>query len=227
MNKVNAIDVKRSFILANAMKSPFESGENTSSENLVKIFNEEKDKYMKFNEQNLNGLINGLELGKSLEEIGRMEELLENQDRVTRYEKLLWSYGSVGLNKIGAWPEMRGIDPRLTTSNILNTALEIYNYSHKSTKYNFSDKRKANIEALVRLIESMKSNPLIERLPLILVPGNSIRGENYKKWVMENHKDYHEHNISLLGVDEGNVRAVTLALMGKDKVLSYVGSCTN
>lgn len=222
MEKVNVIDVKRSFILTHAMKSPFESGEG-----IIKSYYEEKEKYIEYDEEKLDRLMNGLELGKSLEEINTSKEIFKDQDRITRYRKLSWSQGLVSLRDMGAWPEMRGIDPRLTTENIINTAQEMYKHTQEITKYNFSDKRKVNIESLENLIESMKSNPVIFTLPIILVPGDSIRGEAYKKWVMENHKDYHKHNTKLLGIDEGNVRALTFTFLGKDKVPSYIGTYKN
>lgn len=229
MKQVKSIDVKRSFILAHAMKHPFESGKKISPEDLMKMYNGALEKYSKLDEHGLEVLINGLELGRSLEgmESSEKSDFKEDQDRIRRYKKLSWSYGLIELSNIGAWPEMRGIDPRLTTGSIIKTAKEIKDYSCGKSEYDFSDERKNNLDKLLELIESMGKNELIFRLPIILVPGDSVRGEAYKQWVAENHGDYHEHDTSLLGIDEGNVRAVINVFAGKDKVFSYVGKYIN
>ncbi len=224
MLNVEPTDVKLAFIVAQAMKVPFENKTQISHNNLNQLYEEANVKYEDYTEKQLNAFINGLELGKNLKEFEEKPYLEEDLDRVKRYHELSWKYGLVNLNEMGAWPETRGIDPRLTTGNIIDTAQEVDSYSRGNVKYRFSKKRKANIESLISLIESMKSNPLIEKLPLILVPRQSIGGLGYQSWVMENHKDYHEHNTHLLGIDDGNVRALTHVLLGKKEVPSYVGS---
>ena len=163
MEKANSAEVKRSFVLAYAMKIPFKSGESVSFKTLMRFHEEMLRKYSRYNERDLEKLINGFELGKSLEEIEASPKTSfgENGDRVNRYNKLSWSYDLVELNRIGAWPEMRGIDPRLTKGSITETAIEINNYLSGKTSYDFSDERKEKLDELIKLVNSMKKNKLI------------------------------------------------------------------
>lgn len=230
MEKATSAEVKKSFIVDEAIKTAFKTEQPPDYETLKKLYNQTQSKYRKFTEDALENLINGLEAGFRLQEIESRLITTPNEigsRRVQRYNQLSWEIGLIALNEIGAWPEMRGIDPRMTTNSIIKTSENICDYFLKTLNYEIPNERKANIESLMTLTESMKSNPFIEKLPLILVPGESIRGEPYKKRVMENHGKYYKHDTSLLGIDSGNTRALTLALMGKENSLAFKGSYKN
>ncbi len=223
MITIKPIEVKKEFVLARALKDLFEKGSYAAEESL-KLYEELSKRYSEYDEEELNRIINGLELGKSINELEQNnEEYSQPQDRISRYSQLSWEKGPVSFYKMGAWPEMRGIPPEFTKGSIVETSSNIQRYSFGKNSYPFSKERKNSLQSLLEKIELVSKNPLIEELPLILVPGKSVRGEGYKKWVKENHKNYIPHNTNLFGVDEGNIRALALFLKGKTTTLCYVG----
>ncbi len=208
MEQVSVLDVKKTFVLANKLKESsekFSRGE-IDEEKLLETYGYLTRIYADLTELEVNEFL--------------------TDARIERYKSLSWQNGFFSLIEMGNWPEAQEIPPELTQNALPDTAVHLRNYSINDKiydTYNFSDERKKNIESLINLISNVQENPLLYRLPLILVPGDLIRGEDYKAWVMENHRHYVKHQISLHGIDDGNVRALALAFLNNEEAYCYIG----
>ncbi len=47
-----------------------------------------------------------------------LNSMITDKTRLERYDSLDWFYGKIALKDVGPWPEMDGLDIRLTTENI-------------------------------------------------------------------------------------------------------------
>ena len=103
-NKVPAIEVKRNFLLANAGKRLFESGNN--SPKLEEEYERIKEEIFSF----------GVE---------EFDERITDKVRLARYDSFDWYSGQKSFENIGPWPKMHSLDARLTTGNITDTARAI------------------------------------------------------------------------------------------------------
>ncbi len=200
-------NVKRYFLLANAGKNLFESGDDTPrlEEKYKRIFDE----------------IFGL-TGKEL------NERITDKVRLARYDRFDWHQGQLPLRDIGPWPKMYSLDARLTTGNIEDTARDIGRVKKGKLVLQYKDKREEDKRnnAFNRFLEKSRSirdnlDFVYERFPLILFPGGEIREKDYNTWARENNSPL----CKVFGhdLDDGNNRAVSYALEGINHTPCFYG----
>src|SRR4030042_6410334 len=97
-------EVKMHFLLADAFKPVVESGN-------IQWYPSKKDF--------LEGYKGLLRAYKAFSE-RQLDRMIEDRDpvRLERYNSLDWHFGAAALKDIGPWPEMDGLDIRLTTGNL-------------------------------------------------------------------------------------------------------------
>jgi len=193
-------NVKRYFLLANAGKKLFESGNGTLrlEEKYKRIFDE----------------IFGLTRGE-------LDERITDKVRLVRYDRFDWHQGQLPLRDIGPWPKMHSLDIRLTTGNIEDTARDIEKVKKGKLVLQYGDKREEEkrTNAFHRFLEksgSIRDNLdfVYGRFPLILFPSGEIREKGYNTWIRENSSPL--CMVFEYDLDDGNNRAVNYALEGID-----------
>ena len=191
-------DLKRYFLLADAGKKLFESGSSDLEEKYKRILDEI--------------------FGLTEEEL---DEKITDKDRLARYNRFDWHQGQLPLDDIGPWPKMSGLDARLTTGNIEDTAGYIERVRSGDIVLNYADKqeeeeRTNSLDSFLEKSRSIRDNLefVYERFPIILLPGGEIREREYNIWAREN--DVPLCEIFKHDLDDGNSRAVSYALEGID-----------
>jgi len=199
--QVSSEDVKKYFLLANAGKNLF-----GSENDLSKI----GEMYKRVSDEIFN---------LDVEELNRR---ITDKTRLARYDSFDWFRGQIPLKDIGPWPKMSGLDLRLTTGNITETARDIEAIRNGEIILPYKDKaeRGKKEDALSEFLK--KSNSIrenldfvYERFPIILFPGGEVREKDYNKWARENSVplcNIFEHDL-----DDGNIRAVSYSLEGIDQ----------
>jgi len=133
-----------------------------------------------------------------------------------RYDNYLnseWELKEIKLEDCGAWPNMSGLPSKFTKGNIIETAVEVKSLLKDKNKLSWSTAKVLYIEELVPFAET-----ITKYLPLVVMEGSVIRNNKLNK-----RETNRAHSKTLYDIDDGNHRAVAIALSGKKKVLALVG----
>ena len=154
-----------------------------------------------------------------------LDSMIRKKDptRLERYNSLDWRLGRVALSDIGPWPEMDGLDIRLTTGNVPETVdrvgRELARPSGLRIPTNFAHK----IESILAY-----RSLILPGFPIILFPGGLERG-NHNLWVRTSGEVKKEEQDSWIcrifkyDNDAGNARAFAYCLSGLLTVEAYFG----
>ena len=194
MEKVEVVEVKRAFVLANAGNELF--NENEDPKTLSQRFRELKVIHDNYSEEKLN-------------------EEIKDKVRLRRYDEIGWHKGYVPLINMGPWPKMGGLPIDFTTGNIVDTANMFI--SHSGTLEETLSLKK------IKKVTSIRENSKLIRVnfPLILVPGGEVRENEYNVWARENEEPLCD--IFKYGLDDGNHRALAYTPEYKT-ALAFVGN---
>jgi len=184
--RVSPLDVKRYFLLADAGKGLEFKGSNK----LEKIA-EMKKEIWELDEREVN------------KRIGR--------ERAEEYDNLEWYADYVGLNKVSPYKGAQGLDERLTSDNIEETARNIRGYENGELNLDYEDdsqekERKEKLDEFSDKRKSIRENldVVYENFPLILVPGD-------------------DDNEVKCKVDDGNSRVIAYSDAGLEAAPSFYG----
>ncbi len=198
--KINRIEVKKYFLLANAGKGLFK--EKIENNRIQDSYLELLEKFNNMEEEQLN-------------------DLFRDKTRLKRYESMEWHKCNVALKEMGSWPKMSGLPIEFTTSNIPETAKTIDQFNIKHINI-----PKDKLEKILNFIK--KSGSIIEHLefiepnfPLILFPGGEIREKDYNNWARENNQPLCK--IFKYDIDDGNNRAVAYSSSGFKDAPAFFG----
>jgi hypothetical protein len=147
-----------------------------------------------------------------------ISHLMKNQDpvRLARYDSLEWYFGEVEFERMGSWPRMYGLDIRFTIGNIPETARKVKGVINGTYSIPFSEKAQRKFPGQLREVEFN-----YEHFPIILFPGGTVREEDYNSWARERNKLLCK--IFEFDVDDGNGRAISQCISGKEKARAYIG----
>jgi hypothetical protein len=217
--KVPLNEVKMHFLLADSFRENFEKPKTgfliDDTRRLTKEYERLFVKYVELTEIEL-------------------DELFTDETRLSRYDSLDWYKGDIELSKIGPWPEMKGLDIRLTTGNVPETVRRVRevwydnsNLSNSSNSSNLSIPLAFNqkIDSIINHV-----NFVYPRFPIILTPGGTERGF-HNQWVRNGGEGLIKQGqekdwlcqIYDYDVDSGNARAFSYSALGMDKVDCYFG----
>jgi hypothetical protein len=209
---VEAIEVKRAFVLADEGRNLF-------------------DKELSLNE--LQGGYDHLENCIDNLPPEELDKEIKDKVRLARYESMDWDFDScVPLGVVGPYPKMSELAIELTLGGIVSTArlFEGVQFNSKGIEgYDFSqwenpESERKNIfsDAIVRT-ESIIKNIYFVRpnFPLILFPGGKIRENDYNMRARENGEP--ECKVLKHDIDDGNNRALSYVLAGRQDAPAFVG----
>jgi len=206
--KATSQEVKMHFLLADAFKEVVERGNiqfYPSKAHFQDKYERLLRKYQAYSEKELDRMI------------GRKDEV-----RLARYNSLDWHFGTVALSDISPWPEMDGLDIRLTTGNLPETV--------ERFRKAFINKPEMIPDSFMPKIQSILyyDSLILPIFPIILFPGGLERG-SHNNWVRASgevkrgqQKDW-ICEISKYDNDAGNARAFAYGLAHIEEVNAYFG----
>ena len=189
-------EVKRYFLLANKGKG---------------FFKERKLSRRELEDAYFNALLNF----NKLEEC-QLDKLFRDKVRLQRYNEMSWYKTTDAFSEMGPWPKMKGLDIRLTTGNILETADGIRIVRQEKSNLYVPEKFWAKLDSLEENLDFIYPN-----FPLVLFPGGEVREKDYNTWARENSEPL--CRIFKYDIDDGNNRAVAYALSRFNEASVFVG----
>jgi len=197
---VSNAEVKRAYLLANTLKGVINS-EGYSIQRM---------------EEEYESLRNDIEaLGISGIDDGIFSEYPK---RLHQYNSLNWHRGRISLASLGVWPRMGGIDIRLCQKNLPDTAEKIKQVRGGDSYLDVPEKVFGKIDSMQE-----KMPFIMNRLPLIVVPGGEIRSPSYEGGARSSGHDGSLLEHTLWDIDDGNHRAVSHSLLGFKYAPAYIG----
>ena len=132
--------------------------------------------------------------------------------RYDNYVNSEWELKTIRLDQCGVWPRMGGLPDAATRGSVVDTAA----YVEKKLK----GKRLTKKDMRAKYIEKMTpfAELITEHVPLIVIEDGVIR---HNKLIPISQSKKYEH--CKYDIDDGNHRAVALALLGKTEVKALVG----
>lgn len=138
----------------------------------------------------------------------------DDHPRRDRYNNCVWSLEKISLHNCGVWPRMGSLPTFMTLGSAVETAGEVKKYIDNKTLLSYETKDVLAIERLQDYTES-----ITKAFPIIVVTGGLIRKNKNKK----SSTHTYEFKKCLFDIDDGNHRAVALALLGKTETMALVG----
>lgn len=146
----------------------------------------------------------------------------ENRKRLKLYDSLNWFKGEAEFENMGPWPRMYGLNIRYTLGNVPETAEKVIGLLNGTYRIPFSEKAGRKFPGQIRETEFNH-----DHFPLILVPGGTIRENEYNKWARREEEVSGKRKLLCKifehDVDDGNGRAVSWCINGIKKAPVYIG----
>jgi hypothetical protein len=160
------------------------------------------------------------ELKRVTKEAARLsnKKLLEQPplgDWFARYDHYLnskWELKTIRLDDCGVWPKMGGLPDAATRGSAVDTAA----YVAKKLKSKHLTKKDLRAKYIAKMMPFAKL--ITEHVPLIVLEDGVIRHNKFTPPAQSKHYKHCKYDI-----DDGNHRAVALALLGKTTVKALVG----
>lgn len=133
--------------------------------------------------------------------------------RFENYINSDWQHKSIKLSDVGAWPRMGSTPTKFSTGSILDTADTIKPYLEDKNLLTLETSRILYIENLMKYVEILNKH-----VPIIVFEDNLVRHNKFNK-----KKDLKSFQKTKYDIDDGNHRAVALALLGHTKINALVG----
>lgn len=133
--------------------------------------------------------------------------------RFDHYFNSDWELKTISLADCGSWPEMGGFPKEFTYGSVLDNAEKIAPFLEDKTKLTVETARVLYLERLMKYAELMS-----EYIPIVVVEGGLIRQMKIAKEEEKKHYKKCKYDI-----EDGNHRALALALLGKKEVTVLVG----
>lgn len=133
-----------------------------------------------------------------------------------RYDNYLnssWELKEIDLQDCGVWPEMGELPEEATTGCLMDTVEYIKPYLKDKNKLTLKTSRILYIEEMMKYAEEISKD-----IPIIVLEDNVIRYNKLRK--ASKRKLYKKCKYD---IDDGNHRAIALALLGKNKIKALVG----
>lgn len=133
-----------------------------------------------------------------------------------RYDNYLnssWELKEIPLADCGVWPKMGGLPDEMTRGSVTEAAELIRPYLADKNKLTLATARILYIEEMMRFAEE-----ITQQIPIVVLEDGVIRQMKLRK--PENLKNYKKCKYD---IDDGNHRALALALLGKTMVQALVG----
>ncbi len=209
VDSVLSIEVKRYFLLADAGKALFGKEKNIFqlAEDYKRIFDEIF----------------------SLEET-YLDERIKDKLRLDRYNSVNWHRSYVNFETIGPYPQMKGLDARLTAGNVPETTRMIEDLRDGKLDLEYTDKeekekRQAKFQRFLNKSSSFQRNLIFvyENFPMVLLPSGTIRGD-YNHWI-----ETEKLNLPLCrnlehDLDDGSERAINYSMAGIKSAECFYGT---
>ena len=125
-----------------------------------------------------------------------------------------WVLKEIDLNDCGVWPLMGGLPESFTNGSVVDTANTIKPYLEDKNKLNHSLSRLLYIENLIPYAEI-----ITKHIPLNVFTGSIIRRNKLMipKYITDTKDCKYD-------IEDGNHRAVAMALKGKTKIKAFIGT---
>lgn len=133
--------------------------------------------------------------------------------RQYHYLSAEWEMKKVALEECGVWPKMSDLPIEMTYGSAVDTARAVREILEERTKITWENHRVLYIENMMRYAES-----ITKYIPLLLLDGGTIRG--MKASMLKDGKNF---KTLPYDIDDGNNRAVALAILGETRVMALVG----
>lgn len=202
MKKITSIDIIKNFYISNELlKEVFaiKSKDKKKIENKLKSIFKKADK---------------------LKDKFYLQHNLDNWHmRYDHYLNSRWELKKIKLEDCGVWPKMGGLPKDFTYGNVLETASKVDFYLKNKDKLTLETSRVLYVERMKEYAEILN-----EFFPIIVMEDGVIR--NHKLIRKEEKGKYKKCKYD---IEDGNHRAIALALLGKKEINAFVGKriCKN
>ncbi len=194
--QISRIDVKRTFLLADAGK---------------KFMTEEdyEKKYVLARERFRN------------QDEGELNDQIKDKVKLGRYDSMDWFSGVEQLADMGTWPKMKGLPVEFTVGSVIDASLMI-----RRAQVGVIDVPSENVNKYIQAVETYyaivkRVDFIKDNFPLILFPGGEVRENDYNLWAGKNNQPLCQ--IFKYDIDDGNSRALSYALLGMEDAPYFVG----
>lgn len=133
--------------------------------------------------------------------------------RYDNYFNSTWELKKINLEDCGVWPKMGGLPDAATRGSVLDTAEYIRPYLKDKRKLTLTTARILYIEEMMKYAEIISKH-----IPIIVLEEGVIRHHKLRK--STERKLYKK---CLYDIDDGNHRALAMALLGKKEIMALVG----
>lgn len=200
MNKDNSenkiLDVIRNFYMAEVLLKKINTSELVSNSILEKHLKEIKSKANKMSARDL------------------LEYNFKNwSQRYDNYMNSHWELKEISLEDCGVWPKMGDLPDKFTHGSVIDTSNAVKDLLENRSKIKYKTSRVLYIE---EMMETAKL--ILMYIPLIVLEDGVIRNNKLRKT-----SDKKLYKKCKYDIDDGNHRAVALALTGEKNVLAFVG----
>lgn len=135
--------------------------------------------------------------------------------RFDHYFNSTWELKKINLSDCGHWPKMGGLPEEYMYGDVSDTT-KIVSSVLKNKKLSLENARVLYTERLMKYAEILN-----EFMPLVLVEGGLIR-----QMKLIDEKEKVKYKKCKYDIEDGNHRALALALLGRKEVFAFVGKRT-
>jgi hypothetical protein len=143
---------------------------------------------------------------KTMSEDSLDDSIRADPARLSRYNLLKWSRHAVPITKLGMWMEARKLPAKWCVGSLYQTAIKVEEAIEMGSLSTIAPQVESSIEGIRKVTDFIRNQPL---LYVIAVPPYCAGRPPYL-------------GVDL-GLDDGNMRALTFAIIGYSKILAYVG----
>lgn len=136
--------------------------------------------------------------------------------RFDNYLNSKWELKEINLKDCGVWPRMGGLPEEATTGTILDTVEFVKPYLEDKSKLTFKTARILYVEEMMKYVED-----IIKEIPIIVMEEGVIRHNKLRN--VSRMKKYKKCKYD---IEDGNHRALALAMLGNKKIKALVGKRT-
>ncbi|MBI3623044.1 hypothetical protein HY212_03115 [Candidatus Pacearchaeota archaeon] len=200
-SEISTLEVKRWFLLANAMKEEFRHHKELGIDVLVEEYKRELDYLQGLNED-------------------KLSKRITDKVRLQRYDSMAWHNADINLSDAGVWPKMQGMDILLTIGNVSETALEVRKVLEGRSEKDIPPETKKKIESIISIADF-----IYPRFPVIVFPGGEVREKDYNSWARKNNEPLCK--IFDYDIDDGCTRSIAYSLEGIKTIPTLIGKYRN
>jgi hypothetical protein len=202
LKQVSAKEVKRAFVIADSLrffKGPTHHMGLVTKVEFNNLLQKHKQRALSFGVDELNSQITkGRKLGRKY--------MLFRLLRLKSYSNYSWFLASFSTHELGVWKKAGGLPYSWTKASLFDTSNYVKNYLFSNILKR--PRIKYALAGITTMLDIIKKEKYL--YPIVFLTGTGTKG---RRWCIKMKGD----------IDDGNMRAIALAVSGKKNITVYFG----